>query len=292
VTFQVPIYQGNEWDRLSDNTIQDDYVVSYCKVFKIDPEKLSASQELAEKVESMIYCAERSYDELNRYVDEISEKYGYEYGMTLGAVGENGKIRTLILADGTPLSHISRVHYVTEMAQRLQEGGRVVRNTWKHQGDQTVSVIQTDEGPIALSEYQAGDRHRKWIEGLSVRTNSQLTVEAELKAIELLKTKITESQFRCYILNGAFPEHSKRSDLYYFFRKGLPTLVYSWHDNPQGKILAALCLHPYGYYAYTHVGVMTPTDEVIAHLMLMRADERKYWAKSGQWHSDDNRSGL
>ena len=37
---------------------------------------------------------------------------------------------------------------------------------------------------------------------------------------------------------------------------------------------------------------MTPTDEVIAALMLMRGDEAKFWGKSGQWKASDPRSGL
>jgi hypothetical protein len=122
--------------------------------------------------------------------------------------------------------------------------------------------------------------------------DSRLSAESEFKALELLKTKVSESQFRCYMLNGAFPEQSKKSDLFYFFRKGLPVIAMSWHGSPQGRILAALCLHPYGYYEYTHAGVMTPTDEVISQLMLMRANEKKFWAKSGQWTAADPRSGL
>jgi hypothetical protein len=59
-----------------------------------------------------------------------------------------------------------------------------------------------------------------------------------------------------------------------------------------GKVLAALCLHPMGFYQFTHAGLMTPTDEVIAHLLMIRTDEHKYWAKSGQWPTTDSRSGV
>ena len=114
----------------------------------------------------------------------------------------------------------------------------------------------------------------------------------ELKAIELLRSRITESQFNSYMLNGCFPERSPRSDLFYVFRKGLPTLVLSYHKSEEGNVIAALCMHPMGYYQYTFAGVMTPTDEVIAHLLTMRSDERRYWAKSGQWPVTDLRAGV
>lgn len=110
--------------------------------------------------------------------------------------------------------------------------------------------------------------------------------------MDSLKEKLTAAQWNSYVLTGIFPETSKRSGLTYFFRKGFPTLALSYHGDEQGRIIAALCLHPFGYYAGTHCGAMTPTDEVIAHLLLMRADEHGFWKKSGQWHITDTRSGV
>ena len=48
------------------------------------------------------------------------------------------------------------------------------------------------------------------------------------------------------------------------------------------KILACLCMHPIAYYAGSWAGAMCPTDDVIAHLSLMRADEHMFWKRSNQ----------
>jgi hypothetical protein len=188
--------------------------------------------------------------------------------------------------------HVQR----TEMAEQLSLRDRVtVRNSWRVLGDQTVCVVDTEMGPMAWPEYDAGNRLRKIIHGNEVRHHAHQTAAAEFKALESLRTRISESQFDSYMVSGIFPERSKRSDIWYFFRKGLPTLAVSFHGKQYegiGKVLAALCLHPMGYYQGTHVGLMTPTDEVIAHLLMMRADERKFWAKSGQWCASDTRSGI
>jgi hypothetical protein len=56
--------------------------------------------------------------------------------------------------------------------------------------------------------------------------------------------------------------------------------------------LCALCLHPIGYYADTWAGVMCPTDEVIAHLVLMRGSEEKFWANANQHPLDRPAAGL
>ena len=50
----------------------------------------------------------------------------------------------------------------------------------------------------------------------------------------------------------------------------------------QMRILACLCLHPIAYYADSWAGAMCPTDDVIAHLMLMRGDEPMFWRRSNQ----------
>jgi hypothetical protein len=161
-------------------------------------------------------------------------------------------------------------------------------------GDKTVCVVNTSEGPMALPQFDAGWRLRKLTRGMELRHHAHQTAEAELRAQESLKARISRSQYDAYVVSGMFPEHSPRSGLFYYFRKGYPTLAVSFHGSyaENGKVLAALCLHPMGYYAGSHVGLMTPTDEVIAHLVMMRADERKFWAKSGQWSASDSRSGI
>lgn len=105
-------------------------------------------------------------------------------------------------------------------------------------------------------------------------------VTAETNALRKLQELIPEPMFNYYVLTGMFIERSKRSGVLYMFRRCRPTLALS--DKPvRGtrhlRPLCALCLHPVGYYEGSHAGAMVPTDDVIAHLTLMRGDEHHYW---------------
>lgn len=289
--FPVPLYQCSDWDKLSDNIIIDDITELYCKTFKVDPEDLSASEELSQRIGALALKTPRTRDDLFAAANEVAEYYDLPYGFALPSVSEE-RLHDVVLAHGTPLSHNSELNRFTEHSQRLAKRGYTIRNAWEQLGDRSVSVVNTTEGPMALWQYHAGNRGRKWIDGLAARMDSPLTAEAEERAIALLKTKITDSQYRCYLLNNAFVEQSKRSEIFYFFRKGLPVVALSYHGYPEGRIIACLCLHPYGYFEATHAGVMTPTDEVISQVLLMRANEKKFWGKSGQWSVKDPRSGM
>ena len=282
---------SGKWDELSDDIVIDITTQLYCKVFNVTPEQVSVQAELAERIEALALCEKRTSDAIESAANEIAEKYELPYGMALPALsGENAHYP--ILAHGTPLSHIDMPHN-TELAQQLRQRRKLsVRNSWEQLGDRSIAVVDSTDGPMAYWEYHSGNRVRKFMDGITARMDSQLSTDAEMKAIELLKSKVTASQFRCYMLNGAFPERSPKSDIHYFFRKGLPVIAISWHGYPGGRILACLCIHPYGYYQFTHAGVMCPTDEVIGQLLLMRANEKKFWAKSGQWGASDPRSGI
>jgi len=290
VTVAAFYYQGNDWNKLSDDIMIDIATNAYIKLLKTDPEHLSASTELSERITAIAHSSERTYAQIHAAADEIAEKYNLPYGIALPSISEESQYNP-ILARGTPLSHTTTVN-MTELAMRLRAQKQVVRNSWEQLGDRSVVVIQTEDGPMVYWENHAGNRARKFIHGIEARMESSMTAEAELKAINLLKTKVTERQFRCYMLNNAFVERSPKSDLFYFFRKGLPVIAFSYHGYEAGKILACLCIHPYGYFEFTHAGVMCPTDEVIGQLLLMRASEKKFWAKAGQWSPSDPRSGL
>jgi len=290
----IPLYQGDDWDKLSDRTVEDIFTEEYCKIFKIDIEQFSASQEMSERFEGLALRTVRSTDMINEISNEIAIKYDFPYGIALPAISnDNSEITSPVLARGTPMAHVNIVDRVTEYAQRLRVKGVQIRNSWEALGDKSISVVNSTDGPMAIWEYHAGNRVRKFMDSLQARMDSTMSVESEEKAIALLKTKISASQYRCYMLNGAFPESSKRSPgIFYFFRKGLPVVVISFNKVQSGKILCCLCIHPYGYYEYTTAGVMCPTDEVIAQLLLMRANEHKFWAKSGQWQASDPRACL
>ena len=120
--------------------------------------------------------------------------------------------------------------------------------------------------------------------------------DAELRAMISLKNRINDNQWDSYLLGGAFPEKSKRSGVTYIFRKGLPTLAIKCQPQLEGGekhiFLAALCSHPLGWYQGTHVGCYPPSDEVLANLLSVRADEHKFWARANQHSLNDPLSGI
>jgi hypothetical protein len=117
------------------------------------------------------------------------------------------------------------------------------------------------------------------------------SIETESNALQTLATLIPHRQFKQYLLTGSFLESSKRSGVTYLFRKLRPTVAMSSRTGRM-RILCALCLHPIAYYSGSWAGAMTPTDDVIAHLMLMRGDERMFWKRANQHPAYRREAGL
>lgn len=116
-------------------------------------------------------------------------------------------------------------------------------------------------------------------------------VPQELRAMELLGSLIAPRQYRQYFLTGMFMEKSRRSRVHYLFRRLRPTLAIVENGNDM-RILTALCLHPIAYYDGSWAGAMCPTDDVVAHLMLMRGDEHMFWKRSNQHPPHHHAAGI
>lgn len=241
---------------------------------------------------------EVSWDAMSEIFERVATKYGYEGGLPLPHIDDEGtdKSHPLVMARNSPLAMIANANYATEAAAEYERSWkRHVRNSWDVLGDHSVLVVETSKGSMWVKEPRAGIRLRKLMADVSIRNDIHtMTAEAELKAMESLKARVTGNQYRAYVLSGAFFERSPRTDLFYLFRKGFPTLVLSYHGekNEGGRVIVALCFHPMGFYQFSHVGVMCPTDEVVAALLMMRGHEAKFWSKSGQWPVTDSRSGV
>lgn len=123
-------------------------------------------------------------------------------------------------------------------------------------------------------------------------------IQSELRAMETLRRHVTQWAFECYQLTGSFLETSKRSGIHYMFRRLRPTVAMSSQpDYRKGRdvgvrILCTLCAHPVGFYSGTWCGALVPTDDVLAHLLLARADEHLLWKMSEQHHPLAPESGL
>lgn len=113
----------------------------------------------------------------------------------------------------------------------------------------------------------------------------------EANALELLHSLVCARAFKQYLLTGMFLETSPRSQLVYVFRRLKPTVALSARGDVV-RILCTLCLHPIGYYAGSWAGAMCPTDDVIAHLMLMRGDEAFFWRCANQHPAFRPEAGL
>lgn len=109
-------------------------------------------------------------------------------------------------------------------------------------------------------------------------------IEQEHLAIQLLGSLVRHHTFKTYLLTGMFLETSRRSGLTYIFRRLKPTIALAPSAIGLRKmhVLCALCLHPIAYYGDSWAGAMCPTDDVIAHLMLMRGDEHMFWRRANQ----------
>ncbi len=125
----------------------------------------------------------------------------------------------------------------------------------------------------------------------TMAASSAWGIEQESYALQTLAELLPHHAFKKYLLTGMFVERSKRSGVYYFFRRLKPTVAASGATGEM-KILAALCMHPIAYYQGTWAGAMAPTDDVIAHLMLMRGDESMYWRRCNQHPAWRKEAGL
>lgn len=105
--------------------------------------------------------------------------------------------------------------------------------------------------------------------------------------MDRLQTLIKPHLWNAYALTGSFLETSTRSGITYLFRRCRPTIAIS-----SRRVLCTLCLHPIGYYSESHAGSLCPTDDAIAHLLMMRADEHLFWRRANQHAPFRPESGL
>ena len=132
---------------------------------------------------------------------------------------------------------------------------------------------------IQISEYE------RIINTMVVAASPAWSIDAEFAAIEKLGKLITRHMLEIYMLTGTFLESSRRSGLFYIFRRLAPTIAV--RPGPGGamvggRVLAALCAHPIAYYNNSWAGAMVPTDDVISHLVMMRGDEHFFWRRCNQ----------
>lgn len=236
-------------------------------------------------------------DEVRDWIDDLSDHIGEWQGIPVPLGDET----PLVLTPNHPLRDFfaSRAH--TCSVDDVCEEERVVNKWFSRKRNGVVWVIERAGRYSALFEPKAPDRSMErlmyWMS--TIGGADAWSLDAEHTARELLRGMLTERQWRHYDLTGAFFETSPRSRVTYLFRRLRPTVAMSPRgtdcregDDAAMRCLAVLCLHPIGYYADSWAGCMTPSDDVIAHLMLMRADEAKYWGKAILHRPQEPEAGL
>lgn len=165
---------------------------------------------------------------------------------------------------------------------------RQVNRWWSHKLFAEVLVLRNEEG---RARYGLQQRDPLSFTLNSIVASQAWRVEAEQKALRKLASFVSAEDFNQYLLTGHLEERSKRSGLLYLFRKGRPTIALR-EEGAWMRPLCVLCLHPIGYYADSWAGVMCPTDEVIAHLLMMRGSEEKFWANANQHPANHPAAGI
>jgi hypothetical protein len=225
-------------------------------------------------------------------MERLCEERGWHHGIPMPSATDWG--HRFIMAKGSPMAieHEAPQCFGPEETPILDAVEFV--NAWTPRA-RTVHFYRDSKGTMAAEVPTAELRLRTLLDSLIVRAGA-VDWRAELKAMLSLRVKINESQWESYLLSGAFPETSKRSGVMYIFRKCFPTIALREIRLPDGKskraFLAALCCHGLGYYEHTFAGCQPPTDDVMGHLMLMRADEHRFWKRSGQHSLESVMAGI
>jgi hypothetical protein len=238
-------------------------------------------------------------------VHQLCKDRGWHHGVPI--MSATDPTRRVILAKGCPLADkhghdvpvamdgMARLHVCSDEDVDETASGQWVVNAWKPTPKTIVAV--REKGKYRVKRFDDSRERINLLLDTALCQAGAVDSDSELKAMMTLKGKINDCQWDSYILAGCFPETSLRSHVTYILRKGLPTIAMRCRPNPDGpgeirSFLAALCSHPLGYFEGTHAGAYPPSDEVIATLLSIRADEAKMWAKSNQHSLNDPLAGI
>lgn len=173
-----------------------------------------------------------------------------------------------------------------------KEGEKIkVRNIfWSHKWRCRIAIFEDENGKIGWAPL-IGTANTATALVLTIGASFAWGIEQEARAIDLLATLLTHVRFKQYMLTGMFIETSKKSGVTYIFRRLRPTIA-TRGNGDRVDVLCCLCMHPIAYYDGSWGGAMCPTDDVIAHLMLMRADEKMFWRRCNQHPASDPGGGI
>lgn len=234
-----------------------------------------------------------TWDEFRASILELSDLSGEYAGVPVPVEGMG-----LVIAEGYRFAEAFQVEPKTD-------DDVVVRNSWplRWKGLRVgarVYVIE-HEGRIRayVKPYYRSSAAATMLVH-SMRATLAYDLYAEQVARDKLADMIAPHLMAAYLTVGAFIETSERSGLTYVLRMGRPTVVLAGdRTDPDAKlrVLTTLCMHPIGYYVDesgdgSMAGAMVPTDDVISHLLFIRADEAGYWRVANQHHPESAEAAL
>lgn len=188
------------------------------------------------------------------------------------------------------------------VSMRDRDGYYIRRHLWSNRLRAYIVIKQHYQTGKCSAEIRRRDDESGFKAMLYLNTYeaaSVYSIEAESKAMECLKGKVSDEQFKRYFCTGFLVERSKKSGLVYIFRRCRPILVFREKVHPldedsvyyydhdpyyrtEHHFVAALCIHPQGYYSQSWAGTLVPTDDIVCQLLMMRTDEPKLWKKATQ----------
>lgn len=170
-----------------------------------------------------------------------------------------------------------------------EPGYKLVNQFWSWKWRTDVQIWITPEGKYQYLLVEAVNH--LGLDFSTIANHMAWSLETEFAALATLRGLLSHHMFRSYLLTGMFIESSPKSLVTYIFRKLKPTVALRSHDGEM-KIMAALCLHPVAYYHGSWAGALCPTDDVLAHLMLMRGDEAMFWRRANQHAAYRKEAGI
>ena len=250
--------------------------------------------------------------ELARLSEELRSRLqsiGLDCGVPIVAPGDkfvmpkndSGRMRLVrfFVESMSALEHEEETEPTSEAISLGADLSRGVRNCWlMRRGSSRIAVEIADAPPRADGSLRVKFRTARVTGDTGVRLNhllltlnygKRILCESELEAGRKLASLISPEDYECYVVTGALSVTGKSGTLY-IIRKSRPTLAFA--QEPRMKALCALCMHPLGYFSSSWMGAMPPTDEVVAHLLMIRSDEHYFWRKANQIPFDEPNSGV
>jgi hypothetical protein len=242
--------------------------------------------------EGDLIAGDVSWKTVRRLIDRKSEKDDEWQGFPVPLPGIDCRLH-----DRHPMREKIRQFQLDVALGREDElkvtGERVVNEWFSRRIGKYVIIVEHSDGRRETIAYWKSpdcsmDRLNFWLQ--TIGASDAWDWDAERKAKAKLRAMVTPRAYRHYDLTGSFFETSPRSGLTYVFRRLRPTIVLSprpteamvKRGSDHMRCLCCLCFHPIGYYEETWAGCLVPTDDVIAHVEMMRGDEAYYWRKANQ----------